>query len=762
MNGRSIAEHVGRPIADVLPELWPTVEPLFRQVLDTGVAVHGIEVSGPDAGAPGLERSWIVSYHPVLDAAGAIEGVGVIVEEVTERKLAERTSRLLSAAADLAWTDPDVGTALEAIAQPADSRAGRSRRARHLQRRGGRPARGAAGARRRRRRAALDARADGPSLLHRSVDSAPTAVWTSTVRATSRCGPAWPCMPAIAVPMRAGGRVVGALGVASSPAGGCATGTATTAVLQELSGRLGQVLEHAALADLAAAAEGRWRLMASAVALVETELDVARRADRIAQLSVPEFADCSIVFVMEDGRLHLIATAHADPDTAEVLAGIAWPDLDLDSQAGAAEAARTGRALLTRTPDRPARRATTPTARRWTWWSLLGLCSALVVPLQADGETIGVLAFTHGPSGRHYRGPTWSWPRSSAAWRRPPSPTPGASSRNGRRPRSCSAASCPSTCPRWRAWRWPPGTSPVRPSSRSAATGTTCWAIPTHGLLVIGDVVGHSIDAAVAMGRLRTVVQFSAQDHAEPAALCIRWTASCARPTPTAWPPCWWSATTPSTGRIAAASAGHLPPLIVAPDGSTAFLALEPGPPLCVGIDSRYEAFSGTRGGRQPPGAVHRRADRAAAGIDRRRSRPPGRRGPRRGRHGGRGGRRAAGPPRARRRARGRRRPPRGPHRRGRRRSRPVDRARYRLAAGRAPAIRVWLDHVGAEGADDVLVAAHEAVANAVEHPYLGAVARPIRITGGSTADQLWDPHHRPGSVATGGRQRRAAADGAC
>jgi hypothetical protein len=90
VNGRPAGDHVGRRVTDVLPEVGAELEEHLRHVLDTRDPVHGVVVRGVQA-----PRQWEASFYPV--AVGDAEGVGIVVQEVTERDAAlaaERWARL--------------------------------------------------------------------------------------------------------------------------------------------------------------------------------------------------------------------------------------------------------------------------------------------------------------------------------------------------------------------------------------------------------------------------------------------------------------------------------------------------------------------------------------------------------------------------------------------------------------------------------------------------------------------------------------------
>ena len=94
INGVPAAEHVGRTISDVLPGLPPEVEADAAEVVRTGRRVSQMEVVGSTPAQPGATRHWIVSYWPVRTLlSDELVGVGIVVDEVTERRAAERALR---------------------------------------------------------------------------------------------------------------------------------------------------------------------------------------------------------------------------------------------------------------------------------------------------------------------------------------------------------------------------------------------------------------------------------------------------------------------------------------------------------------------------------------------------------------------------------------------------------------------------------------------------------------------------------------------
>jgi PAS domain S-box-containing protein len=89
INGLSVSEHIGRTFREVLPELADRVEPLYRQVIESGEPILDLEVSGTNRAQPGVERHWLACFYPQTDAEDRVIGVNTVVQEISERKRSE-------------------------------------------------------------------------------------------------------------------------------------------------------------------------------------------------------------------------------------------------------------------------------------------------------------------------------------------------------------------------------------------------------------------------------------------------------------------------------------------------------------------------------------------------------------------------------------------------------------------------------------------------------------------------------------------------
>ncbi|MFJ7073737.1 SpoIIE family protein phosphatase [Streptomyces sp. NPDC098781] len=136
----------------------------------------------------------------------------------------------------------------------------------------------------------------------------------------------------------------------------------------------------------------------------------------------------------------------------------------------------------------------------------------------------------------------------------------------------------------------PPGirlASRYLPSSRTAQVGGDWYdAIPLPGnrvALVIGDVMGHSMTSAAIMGQLRTTVQTLALLDLPPDEVLHHLDEQAGRLGTEHTATCLYAMYDPVLHRLLVSNAGHLPPLLLRPDGRGEILRVPPGAPIGVG-----------------------------------------------------------------------------------------------------------------------------------------------------------------------------------
>ncbi|MEV0695409.1 SpoIIE family protein phosphatase [Streptomyces sp. NPDC050388] len=344
-------------------------------------------------------------------------------------------------------------------------------------------------------------------------------------------------------------------------------------------------------------------------------LDVMRTAQELADVTVPELADFVVVDLLETVVRGAELPPGPPPETDSVQLRRAghrslYEDLPRKVlETGAVTNFLTGsppvRCLTTGRSWRQERLdplATewidgTPDGRRATFLEL-GLQSAMVVPIRARGITLGVTGF----------------------FRRRPDPFSEDdltlaedlvsraavcvdNARRYTRERDATLVLQRSLLPR----RLPEldaveVSACYRPADELTGLGGDWYdLIPLSGArvaLVVGEVPGHGIAAAAAMGRLRTAVRTLAAQDLPPEEVLAHLDdlVSGSAREEGAEPDepegsygqavgsgCLYVVYDPVDGRCVMASAGHPVPALVAPDGAVGFVDLLPGPPLGVG-----------------------------------------------------------------------------------------------------------------------------------------------------------------------------------
>ncbi len=114
-NGLSVAEHIGRSIHEVVPELAEQAVPVLRRVFDDGESLSGIEISGETPARPGVIRVWEEGFYPVQAPGLGIIGAGVVVVEVTESRREQAALR------DLADREREIARRLQAGLLPTST-----------------------------------------------------------------------------------------------------------------------------------------------------------------------------------------------------------------------------------------------------------------------------------------------------------------------------------------------------------------------------------------------------------------------------------------------------------------------------------------------------------------------------------------------------------------------------------------------------------------------------------------------------------------
>ncbi len=92
INGLSVAEHIGKNVFDILPDLAETLRPYLNQVLYEGKTVNQVDICGTTPKNPSQEQKWLASYYPV-DSVNNERRIGAVIINVTQRLQTEEELR---------------------------------------------------------------------------------------------------------------------------------------------------------------------------------------------------------------------------------------------------------------------------------------------------------------------------------------------------------------------------------------------------------------------------------------------------------------------------------------------------------------------------------------------------------------------------------------------------------------------------------------------------------------------------------------------
>ncbi len=340
------------------------------------------------------------------------------------------------------------------------------------------------------------------------------------------------------------------------------------------------------------AAQRRLAALATASEALSATLELDDLLRKLAATVVPAVRDsCTVFLIEEDGRIRRVAS-QSDPALATVFDGIKLmlPSLSSDAHP-VARVIRSGRPeLFTEIGDQAIDALADAESRQAV--HQLTPVSAIVAPLNRRGEVIGVLAIlTTGLSGR-------TLTRDDLALAEELAGRAAVAVENARLytgQRTVAETLQHSLLPE----RLPDVTG-ITMAARYLSGGPGVdvggdWydvlALPDGSLLlVMGDVMGKGIPAASLMGQLRNAIRAYAFDGHSPADICTRLDRLLSQTTPSN------GLTTvvvarldPAASTLDTVRAGHLPPLIVAPDGTGSFCTEGDAPPLGVVAPAHFE-----------------------------------------------------------------------------------------------------------------------------------------------------------------------------
>lgn len=395
------------------------------------------------------------------------------------------------------------------------------------------------------------------------------------------------------VPLVARGRTIGALTFLSSREGRH-YGPNDLTFAQDLAHRFALAADNARLYQEAETARERLGFILHASDLLARSLDRDETLHQLARLAVPRLGDwCSIELVDENGQISNAATAHVDPERVKLADRLRtrYP-VDPDDPTGLANVVRTGRAeFYPEIPDEllveGARDEEHLRAIRE-----LGLRSAIIVPLTVRGRTLGALTLIHAETARRYDEDDLQLAQELAGRAAFAVENAGLYTRAHEAVVALQQSLLPRQLPVI------PGIefgARYMPASSEVDVGGDWYDGFVIGegrvSVAIGDVAGHGVAAAAAMGQFRHGLRAYALDGGGPASVLNRLNRLMEITTRMEMATLVYGEVDQARGMLSFVRAGHPPPLLRGPGGDVTRLEGAGGLPVAVDVGARYETM---------------------------------------------------------------------------------------------------------------------------------------------------------------------------
>ncbi len=353
-------------------------------------------------------------------------------------------------------------------------------------------------------------------------------------------------------------------------------------------------------------AQERLQLVNEASVRIGTTLDVTRTAQELADICVPALADFMSVDLLDPpehggeaptGRpaapLTLRRTAHRSVNAGSPEAVVKPGHVDVyPTPSPQADALLAGHTLVASTA--------TDDLAQWLSWDPAraerireyGIHTTMSVPIQARGTTLGVAVLTRFKNPEPFTPDDVLLAEEITARAAVCIDNARRYSRERETALALQRSLLPRTLPRTAALE---AASRYLPAARSGVGGDWFDVIPLSGLrvaMVVGDVVGHGIQASATMGRLRTAVRTLADIDLAPDELLTHLDDLVVRLSEEAGTDgvsgevgatCLYAVYDPVSRRCTMARAGHPSPVMVPPGGAPREIEVPAGPPLGLG-----------------------------------------------------------------------------------------------------------------------------------------------------------------------------------
>ncbi|WP_314408635.1 SpoIIE family protein phosphatase [Streptomyces kroppenstedtii] len=392
----------------------------------------------------------------------------------------------------------------------------------------------------------------------------------------------------------------------TAPAGRAQAWLARMAPLTDAGGRVRGICLSAHDFTEQYLARERLQLVNEASIRIGSTLDVTRTAQELADVCVPALADFVSVDLVDPpdrggepyvgpvlAPVRLRRAAHRSVNPGDPESVVKRGEADTyPAGSPQADSLLAGRTIV-------AADAATALAE-WLVWDParadrvreLGIHSTMSVPVQARGATLGVAVFTRFRRPDPFTADDVLLAEEVTARAAVCIDNARRFSRERETAIALQRSLLPRSLPRTAAVE---AASRYLPAARAGVGGDWFDVIPLSGMrvaMVVGDVVGHGLQASATMGRLRTAVRTLADidlapdellTHLDDLVVRLSSEAGGEGVTGEVGATCLYAVYDPVSRRCTLARAGHPPPLMLPPGGPPEEIDVPPGPPLGLG-----------------------------------------------------------------------------------------------------------------------------------------------------------------------------------
>jgi serine phosphatase RsbU (regulator of sigma subunit) len=332
---------------------------------------------------------------------------------------------------------------------------------------------------------------------------------------------------------------------------------AQRAFLAAVAQQCAAALERASLWQAARRARERLTFLVEASSVAGSSLERDVILERLTRLAVPRLADVAAAYLPQGSVLRLVALAHPDPDAEASLRELVERNpARLDGDQPSAAALRTGTPQLLRALDPAVLGTLEPEVREMV--DRLGVHGGIVVPIKARGSVLGVMSFALTDPGRRHSDNDLAMAAELATRAGMALENAAMYEREHSVAESLQRAVLPESLPVLDGHDLAAEYLPASPGADIGGDWYDAFVLRDGRVgLAIGDVVGHGLRAAAAMGQLRNALRAYAMEGESPAAVLTRLNQLLVESGSEHFATAVYAVYEPATGSLRWANAGH-------------------------------------------------------------------------------------------------------------------------------------------------------------------------------------------------------------